>query len=114
MSSLFEKLYAEVYEPKLMPQDLLNNLELENYHTVNFKQDNNFLLAITTCDMPNGELGEFEYYFRDDKLQMLIQIQANGKETTLYDRNDEILKLRNKIKENKEMELEKISITYSA
>lgn len=95
---LFEKLYEEVYSPKLTPKNLLDNMKLDNYHSVDFFKEDGVIIAITKCDLPNGNQGEFKYIFKNEKLIKLSQEFDNKPAITLYDRENEINKLRNELK----------------
>lgn len=97
MEKLIQLLYEEIHEPKVSPQDLLKNLELDNYHDVLFKKENNYIIATVLCDLANNEPGEFKYSFLNNKLESLIQISPHVQHNILYDRNTEIQQLRSKI-----------------
>lgn len=98
MEELIKKLYEEIYGPKVRPQDLLQNLKLDNYYDVIFNKQDDFLLARVFCDLATGEKAEFEYIFVDDKLESLTQVSPTIPQNILYHRETEINKLRNKIK----------------
>lgn len=95
---LVEKLYEELYEPKLLPQDLLSNLELQNYKSIKFKQEKNTTIAIVQCYLADGELATYNYFFNENKLDKLLKVNEGENNTILYDRSYEICKLRKKLK----------------
>lgn len=98
MYKLINNLYDEIYGSKVRPEDLLNNMNLENYHDVKFSKIDNQLIATVKCDLKNGELGIFEYSFINNKLENLIQVSPTN--ITIYDRKTEIENLRKEIKNN--------------
>ncbi|PIC59063.1 hypothetical protein CSV80_00640 [Sporosarcina sp. P12(2017)] len=96
-SSLLNKLYTEMYEPKLLPQDLLDNLSHKNYISVDFYKRDDLLIGNTKCYLANGVIGEYEYIFKDNKL---IRLEAHNEKMNaeiLYDRQEEISKLKNQL-----------------
>ncbi|MGX9134006.1 hypothetical protein ACWV26_06450 [Rummeliibacillus sp. JY-2-4R] len=95
----FEMLYEEIYAPKLLPMDLLENLKLENYLDVNFHSENGAIIAITKCLLPSGYIANFRYKFVDNKLISLVKISENEVSQVIYDRNHEILKLMQELKD---------------
>lgn len=94
----FNKLYEEMYEPKLLPQDLLKNLELENYVSVDFSKSGNLLVGITKCILTNGKLATYIYTFSLNKLIKLEEKLNEDTVTILYDRQEEIKKLKKELK----------------
>lgn len=96
-SSLMSKLYAELYEPKLLPQDLLENLNLKNYISVNFSVRDELTIGNTKCYLDDGSIGEFVYTFNKNKLVRLEALHKN-EHTIIYDRQAEIDKLKSEIK----------------
>ncbi|MGE6601482.1 hypothetical protein ACQKEY_07125 [Lysinibacillus fusiformis] len=91
------KLYEEIYEPKLLPQDLLNNLSLKNYISVDFSKKDNFLQAVTKCYLANGQISTYVYTFNDLKLIKLVEKNSADQSTILYDRQVEINKLKKEL-----------------
>lgn len=96
-SSKLNQLYSEMYEPKLLPQDLLENLNLDNYISVNFTKSNGNTKAITKCHLPNGRIAEYVYTFRDSKLIRLEEMTSADNSIVLYDRETEIIKLKEEL-----------------
>lgn len=96
-SSLLNKLYAEMYEPKLLPQDLLENINLKNYISVNFSQRNEMTIGNTKCYLSDGTIGEFVYTFNENKLIRLERLDKDELTVILYDRQKEIDKLKKEI-----------------
>lgn len=84
-----EHLYEEMYAPKLLPTDLLENLKADNYIEVNFHTENELIIGTTKCKLPSGDIGLFKYTFLKNKL---IQIQQINKHEShiIYNRSNEI------------------------
>lgn len=97
MQNALNNLYEEIYGSKLKPQDLLNNLELDNYHEIKFTKKGHSLVATVICDLNTGERAEFKYIFKEDKLEKLIQLSPTTSQNILYDRKKEIYKLRKEL-----------------
>ena len=93
-SSKINQLYTEMYEPKLLPQDLLDNLRLDNYISVDFLKNSECIQAVTKCYLPNGSVAEYLYTFNDLKLLRLEDITTKISPIIIYDREQEILKLK--------------------
>lgn len=92
------QLYSEMYEPKLLPQDLLENLKLDNYISVNFlKEENGLTQATTRCYLSNGSIAEYLYTFSDLKLIRLEDITSENCTKIIYDRDTEISQLKNEL-----------------
>lgn len=90
----FEILYEEVYAPKLLPMDLLENLKLDNYLEVNFQSTKDSIIAFTKCILPNGDTTQFKYTFKENKLYKLEQmLDKNNNSVLIYDRIQEISKI---------------------
>ncbi|MFA1738050.1 hypothetical protein [Lysinibacillus fusiformis] len=93
----FEILYEEVYAPKLLPMDLLDNLKLDNYLEVNFQSTKDSIIAFTKCILPNGDTTQFKYTFIDNKLFTLEQFLDTNNTVLIYDRIREISKIMKEI-----------------
>lgn len=93
----FNELYSEMYEPKLMPQDLLENLKLKNYISVNFSSQDEITFASTKCYLDNGDIAEYLYTFKELKLFRLENIFSDKPSIILYDRETEIIKLKEEL-----------------
>lgn len=96
-STLLSKLYVELYEPKLLPHDLLENLNLKNYISVNFSMRDGLTIGNTKCYLDNGSIGEFVYTFNENKLIRLEALSKNEQPKIIYDRQNEIIKLKTEI-----------------
>lgn len=90
MNELIEKLYNEIYSPKVHPEDLINNATLPNYTSVNFESNLTGLLVITKCTLTNGENAEYKYQFDKDKRLLTLIGNVNGKNHVIFDREKEI------------------------
>lgn len=102
----FEELYEEVFAPKLLPMDLLENLNDKNYLEVNFHKEKELTIAFTKCKLPSGDITQFKYTFIENKLYKLEQILNFNDSVLLYDRDKEI--------SNKMKELQKLSYTSAS
>lgn len=95
MNHLIEKLYDEIHGPKLTPYELLENMKLKNYLSVDFTKDKDFLIGITKCYLPSGELAIFKYFFDTSNKLMKLISQVNGNEEELYNREKSIAEYYN-------------------
>lgn len=95
--SKLNQLYTEIYEPKLLPQDLLENLNLDNYISVNFINKDGNTQAFTKCYLTDGSIAEYVYTFIFSKLYRLEEIVSENNLIVLYDRESEILKLKEEL-----------------
>lgn len=96
-SSKINQLYSEMYEPKLLPQDLLENLQLDNYISVDFFKKNEYTQAVTKCYLSNGSIAEYLYTFLDLKLLRLEEVNTDNGSIILYDRQTEIANLKKEL-----------------
>ena len=96
MNNLFEKLYEEMYSPKITPQQLIDNAKISHYSHVNFKFENDFLHVETKCKI-DEELANFYYIFdKEDHLLTLTSV-IGDKEKIIYNRENAIKELRMQI-----------------
>ncbi|GLY12675.1 hypothetical protein [Pseudobacillus badius] len=92
MKDIIERLYDEIYGPKLTPYELLKNVKLPNYISVDFKNENNFIIGTSKCHLPDGEIATFIYTFdNNDNLLSLIS-EVDSKTEELYNREKAIEK----------------------
>lgn len=94
---LIKQLYVELYEAKISPQNLLENLNLENYISVNFSKKGSLLIGTTKCYLEDASISEYFYTFEGDKLIKLEEKNSNSVRKTLYDRALEIQKIRKQL-----------------
>ncbi|GGP10978.1 hypothetical protein [Oceanobacillus neutriphilus] len=98
MNKMIERLYDEVYSPKVSPEELINNVILPNYTSVNFESNNVGLLVTTTCMIDNDLTAEYKYQFDKEKKLLTLIGDVNGKTDFIYDRDKEIKRKYKEIK----------------
>lgn len=97
MRELMEKLYEEMFEPKITPYELVNNAKLDNYEYVNMYKKGDFLFVESSCRLSTGEKAEFYYKFdQNDHLLSLTSI-INNNINIEYDREKEIKELKKQL-----------------
>jgi len=80
---MFNKIYELSYLPLLTPYNLLDNLKLDNYTSINYKKTDNGILAEISCLVDNCAMTfyyEFDssnhlnkiYYFEDNDTKLLF------------------------------------------
>lgn len=94
--NIIEQLYDEIHSPKITPHDLLRNVKLDNYLSIDFKYQDNFLIATSTC-LVDKKIATFTYSFQNDKLISLKSIY-DGEENEVYNRDEEIQRYYKKAK----------------
>ncbi|MBN3524655.1 hypothetical protein [Paenibacillus apiarius] len=94
MNQEIKALHDLEYGHVLMPSELINNAKLPNYEYVKFSSSPKGLVAECMCVLEDETRAIFNYYFDDkDRLMKLTAVQGTNVET-LFDRKDEISKLR--------------------
>ncbi|GAB1804607.1 MULTISPECIES: hypothetical protein [Priestia] len=93
MSEKIKRLYDEMHAPKLTPYELIENLRLPNYSSVDFSKDSeNNIIAYTKCVLEDGNNAMFKYIFDvENKLVSLTSI-VHGVEEEVYNRKKEVEK----------------------
>lgn len=92
-----EQLYNLVFSPIITPYNLLENAKLDNYQYVNYYKEEKYLVVEMKCTMEDSTIAEFYYYFDlSDKLQKALMKSSETTEI-IFDRNDEIQKLKERI-----------------
>lgn len=93
MLESIERLYDEIHGPKLTPYELIDNVKLPNYISVDFSKDSgNNIIAYAKCLLKDGNDAIFIYLFnRENKLISLKSIVC-GVEEEVYNRKSEIEK----------------------
>ncbi|MCP1398621.1 MULTISPECIES: hypothetical protein [Bacillus cereus group] len=95
MKSLMEKLYEELYSPKITPYELVSNAKLSNYNYVNMtKSEDGGLYVESSCILDDGESAIFMYYFDVNDHLITLKSVIGNLEETIYHRPDEILKVK--------------------
>lgn len=86
--NIIERLYDEIHGPKLTPFDLLENVKLPHYLSVDFKSKGDLIIGTTKCSIDN-EIATFTYIFKDDKL-ISLKSSFNEEEEEIYNREKAI------------------------
>lgn len=96
LDDYIEKFAKLFYSPMLTPYNLLENLELDNYLSINyFKQDNSILADIVFLN--NNKEITYRYVFdRDNFLQTIYCIDEEDM-ILQFDRHEDIEKLKNEV-----------------
>lgn len=88
-----ERLYDEIHGPKLTPYELIENVKLPNYISVDFSKDSeNNIIAYTKCLLEDGNNGVFTYAFDKDNKLISLKSMVCGVEDEIYNRKEEIEK----------------------
>ncbi|MED4351053.1 hypothetical protein P9265_01730 [Schinkia azotoformans] len=103
MNELIERLYDELYSPKVNPEELINNATLPNYASVNFESNETGLIVTTKCILSNNDMAEYKYQFDKEKRLLTLVGNINGEIDVIYDRKKEIALKHKEI--NKQMQL---------
>ncbi|MEB5968959.1 hypothetical protein [Enterococcus gallinarum] len=91
-----EKYYNELYSEKVTLQNLVQNIFVDSYQSINLKKDNGLIICEAICKISEIDTITYRYSFSDEKLLLLEKINVH-KTTILYDREQEIKKLNSKI-----------------
>ncbi|ELK47220.1 hypothetical protein [Halobacillus sp. BAB-2008] len=104
MNELLEQLYDEMYSPKITPEELVKNIQLENYFGLNITKSNGEIIAETKCYLPDERIAIYTYTFDEKKNLNSLTSLVDEYTETLYDRknaiNEKYLELKNLLKEN--------------
>lgn len=93
MLETIELLYDEIHGPKLTPYELLENVKLPNYTSIDFSKDTeNNIVAYTKCLLENGDNAIFTYIFSNDNKLLSLKSSISGIEEEIYNRKIEIEK----------------------
>lgn len=93
MLETIERLYDEIHAPKLTPYELIENVKLPNYISVDFSKDNkNNIIAHTKCLLDDGNSAVFTYTFDKDNKLISLKSKILEVEEELYNRKTEIEK----------------------
>lgn len=89
-----ERLYDEIHGPKVTPYELLENVKLPNYISVEFsKGSKNNIIAYTECLLDDGKIAVFTYVFDEYNKLLSLTSLVNGIKDEIFNRNVEIEKL---------------------
>lgn len=93
MLETIERLYDEIHGPKLTPYELIENVKLPNYISVDFSKDNeNNIIAYTKCLLEDGNNASFIYVFNNENKLISLKSIVHGVEEEIYNRKLEIEK----------------------
>ncbi|MES1043188.1 hypothetical protein FOA22_01510 [Heyndrickxia oleronia] len=93
MLETIERLYDEIHGPKLTPYELIENVKLPNYISVDFSKDSeNNIIAYTKCLLEDGNKSVFTYTFNTDNKLISLKSMVCGVEEEIYNRKEEIEK----------------------
>ncbi|UOK56175.1 hypothetical protein MGI18_14155 [Bacillus sp. OVS6] len=93
MLNAIERLYDEIYGPKLTPYELIENVKLPNYISVDFCKDSeNNIVAYTKCLLEDGSKALFTYSFDKDSKLVSLKSTVHGIDEEIYNRKTEIEK----------------------
>jgi hypothetical protein len=93
MIETIERLYDEIHGPKLTPYELLENVKLPNYISVDFCKDSeNNIVANTKCLLEDGNVAIFTYAFDMNNKLVSLKSTVYGVEEEIYNRKTEIEK----------------------
>ncbi|WP_340035038.1 hypothetical protein [Bacillus sp. FSL K6-0993] len=88
--SIIEHLYDEIHGPKLTPYELLENVKLPNYISVDFKTENDFIIGISKCKINKDEIATFTYFFNKENKLVRLTSNVNGENSEIYNREKAI------------------------
>ncbi|MEK4149026.1 hypothetical protein NST02_18345 [Robertmurraya sp. FSL W8-0741] len=94
---IIERLFEELYAPKLTPFELLENARLSNYISVNFHSEDNYLIGVTKCFLETGDQAEYIYTFNSENMLISINENIRNEIREIYNRYKEINGLYNKV-----------------
>lgn len=93
MLETIERLYDEIHGPKITPYELIDNVKLSNYISVDFSKDEDSnIIAYTKCLLEDGNNAIFIYVFNKDNKLMSLKSSVRGFEEEVYNRKSEIKK----------------------
>ena len=90
---LFDRIYELTYLPLVTPSDLLDNMKLSNYKSINFLKHSDNVVAEVECFV-DKKLMLFYYVFNEKDFLQQIYCLDNGEKEILFDRQDELNSLR--------------------
>ncbi|MCG7337152.1 hypothetical protein MHZ95_17985 [Sporosarcina sp. ACRSM] len=108
MNELIERLYDELYSPKVNPEELINNATLPNYTSVNFESNEMGLIVTTKCILSIDEEAEYKYQFDKEKRLLTLVSNISGEIDVIYDRNKEIALKYKEIKKQMQINVQAV------
>lgn len=96
------ELYNLMFKDIVTPFNLLENAKLDNYKYVKYYTKKEYFITEMKCSLGNNDERVFYYYFENEtnKLQKIYQKCSVGKKELLFDRVQEIEKLKSKLNVN--------------
>ncbi|WP_284641220.1 hypothetical protein [Paenibacillus silviterrae] len=99
METLLNKLYDEIYSPKITPYELVSNAKLDHYQYVNMYKESEGLTVESSCLMGAGIYAKFVYKFDlNDKLLSLTSFY-DGIEKVEYNRSIAIQEIKEQLQD---------------
>lgn len=90
-----DKLYDLMYKDIVTPFNLIENAKLDNYAYVKYYTLKQYFVAEMKCIVGEEDVRIFYYCFdKENKLQRIYQKEEKGKKELLFDRKQEIEKLK--------------------
>ena len=100
------RLYELMFKDIVTPFNLIENAKLDNYYYVKYYTLKEYFVSEMKCSISENDIRIFYYCFdKDNKLQRIYQKDISGKKTLLFDRKNEISKIKSNISKDKIQEL---------
>lgn len=109
MEKYIDRLYALLHSPMITPYNLLENAKLDNYNYVKYYKGSKGLIAEMECI--NADVNEVIFYYEfnaEDELQTII-MKDRGNTEEVFNRNDEIKHIKERISEFMSLEEKSVS-----
>lgn len=97
--TLFNEIYNLTYLPILTPYNLLDNLKLDNYNSISFKNSKNEIVAEINCTIDNNIVIFYYIFDKENNLNEAYYYDHNDK-IVLFDRIKSLEKLKNEYLNN--------------
>lgn len=88
-----DKIYELTYSPLLTPYNLLDNLSLDNYLSINYTKIDNDILSKITCLIDDRNI-DFFYLFDEKQFLKEIYYYENNIKEYLFNRDADLTKYR--------------------
>ncbi|MFR5264568.1 hypothetical protein [Clostridium sp.] len=92
--NLFNEIYDLTFLPLVTPNSLLDNLNLENYESINYIKKEDYLIAEVKCVIDKKAI-IFNYEFNNENYLDCIYFIENGNKEFLFSRAKLLETLRN-------------------
>ena len=86
-SNIRDELYQLVFSPMVKPENLLDNIRLENYKSVSFSRTSDGLMATMKCAVEN-EICVFIYRFDEREYLQRVEMKSPTGWKTVFDRRE--------------------------